>query len=219
MNGTKRDCSAQLEAAIACWGAGDRAAAKNFWSAIPDALLMHHGRGDAASWLRAACYIEPMLEDMIEAGILHLSDVLTNSFNSDYAWMESSKTCEWIAKHNPGFLSEIVSFGFSEEDLCGELSRHYSENREIALNYFPVSLRDDIADAADSHFSRDANGWASLLINASQALALAAPSFFPRDISEAVSFLEGIQASPESIESFRNSAPLSSPGPKTSPSP
>lgn len=208
-----RDFSKHLDAALALWALGDREGARRLWSDASEALSSHKGAGEAASWLRGACYLEPMLQDMIEAGVKDLPDVLTDSWNCDYAWMESLASCEWIAQRCPGFLSDLVSSGFPEEALHGEMGDRHSENREVALDYFPSSLQDDVADASSAHFRRGGSSWAGLLSNAALALRAQAPETLPADISGALDFLADIKASPESIESFRRAALSSDPLP------
>lgn len=202
----KRDFSRHLEAALALWALNDRDGARRLWTEADEALSSHKGPGEAASWLLGACHLEPMLQDMIDAGVKDLSDVLTDSWNCDYAWMESPAVCEWIAERRPGFLSGLVADGFDEEALYGELADLDSENREVALDYFPSSLQEIIADAAEAHFRRDASSWAGLLANAALALRAKCPENLPSDVSGALGFLAEIGASSESIESFRRAA-------------
>lgn len=204
MIGSKRDCSAALSAALACWGAGDREGAKRFWAQAPDALANHQGRGDAASWLRPACYVESLFEDMLASGVDGIDSILTDTFHLDLLWLEWPGALSLIAKKRPDFLRDIVSFGVPLSDFGG-LADEDDENVAIALDYFPPSLGMLIQREAQRHISRDGDGWAQLMANAAAALAQAGPENLPSDISEAIGFLREQEASEEAIASFRES--------------
>lgn len=200
--GTQRDCSAQLEAALACWAEGSTQIAIDFYKQIPDALSNHRGRGTAASWLVGANIFEPLRKVMAAASVQGLAKVMTSSSTPSLSWLAEPDACGYIAVHEPDFLAELVKTGPSDDLLFFDDGRNF----EITLDYFPASIRHDAEKLIRSHFDRDGNDWAQYLANAANALKKHNPSFLPDSIDDAVGWLEENEARSDHVNAFKKAA-------------
>lgn len=197
-----RDCSKQLEAALACWAAGAPGPAEDLYRLVPDALGSHQGLGDARSWLAGACIFEPLRKIMESAGVQDLSDVLTCPYEPVLAWLAHPDACAYVALRVPGFLAALVEDGPPDEAMFFDDGRNF----EIGLDYFPASVRCDAEQAYRAYYAWNGDDWAAALANAACALSRHCPDMLPESCAGAAEFLDEAEASPAALMAFRTAA-------------